>query len=89
MANERRQRLEPFARRADLPVRVASRGPRVQKARLGSELAARDLLQLELAQRGRKFSPTGDAALFDAERVCQFRLRTVVSNRFVRRHIPC
>lgn len=57
-----------------------------KKTWFGLQLAASDLLELELPQRGRIITPTGNAALFDAERMRQFRLRPVVFDCFVCRH---
>lgn len=64
-----------------------SRGSRGEQARFGLELAPRDLLQLELAQRRRVFTPAGNAALLDAERCREERLRFVVLDGFCRGHI--
>jgi hypothetical protein len=66
---------------------LSSCGLRVEDVRFGAKPAVRDSLDLKLPKRRRIFSPAGDAALFDAERVRQSLLGFVALNSFCRSHI--
>jgi hypothetical protein len=74
-------------RRSFLAGLGGSCGLRVQQAGFGLQLAAGDLLQLELAKCRRIFSPPRDAALLNAEGLGEERLRLVVLDGFLSRHI--
>jgi hypothetical protein len=66
---------------------LRSSGPRGEQAGFCLQLAASDLLQLELAQSGRIFAPPRNAALLNTERFREFGLRPVVLDGFLSRHI--